>query len=629
MSVATQILRLPENVFYQAIYHFQLSWAASASTLLDSALTYGQSVTPRLAEHLSVVRLFSTIVNSGWLACEAIELFRVLQGKNIFLFTHTISGSPWVERLGQVARQIFEQAPVLVLGAGSAALSFVGSKFYRAVFPSRSPEALYAPIPAEDRKWVALSLTSQPSQAFGSVIYFARVVANLAIAYFFPQRRLWCILNIITLSYSLMQATQLKWLNFFRTFEFPADVYVKKVIITYSLPLLPNVGRGQQCVIGLEDNPPYCFSPQSPMDLDCLIRYIYSASKKFLDHWDWSTFRVTHTMNGTVTKITHHAKITLSQANLPRCPITRIHPSSHDVKAQFWDNDASKGEFKTTVRLTPDATASAVQPLLTETFLTRLGAVYTAFSAGLAMMQQGYPELLEKIVSGQKILSLVDLGALLYNYHQLYRIFYDRYVIFNVQKHTPQDRVTRAQIRLASTRLEHSRLQTAIDEAIEAKKITRGDNNHLFSQSVDAQALLEQYSLSLTEFANALNEHETALTEQTSTSTSLEKKHHTHLLIAMGVGVVGLSVISALVADLLTKQLRPAYDTKIGWGVPWMRYGSQSIFVSRIVMDLSLAYFSPDRFSHLFSALFQSVTLWNLAKLPWIKTGVRVRKATV
>ena len=97
----------------------------------------------------------------------------------------------------------------------------------------------------------------------------------------------------------------------------------------------------------------------------------------------------------------------------------------------------------------------------------------------------------------------------------------------------------------------------------------------------------------------------------------------------MGVGVVGLSAISALVADLLTKQLRPAYDTKIGWSVPWMRYGSQSIFVSRIVMDLSLAYFSPDRFSHLFSALFQSVTLWNLAKLPWVKTGFRVSKATV
>jgi len=621
MGVVKQILHLPENVFYQTIYHFQVSWAASASAFLDSALIYGQSATPRLAEHLSITRLFSTIVNGGWLACEAIELFRALQGKNIFLFTNTISGAPWVEHLGQVAKKIFEIVPIqIILGAGSAALSFVGSKFYRAVFPARSPEALYAPISTEERKWVALSLSSQPSQAFSSVIYFARIVANLPIVYFFPQRRLWCILNIATLSYSLMKTTQLKWLNFSRSFEFPVKDAVKKVIITYSLPLLPNVGRGQQCVIGLEDNPPYCFSPQSPMDLDCLIGYICMASKKFLDRWDWSTFKVTHKMNRTVTRTTYQAKITLSQANLPRCPVTRIHPSSHVVKAQFWDHDASKGEFETTVSLTPDTTASTVQPLLSETFLTRLGAVYTAFAAGLAMMQQRYPELLKKIVSAQKILSVLDLGVLLCNYYQLYRIFYDRYVAFNVQQLTPQDRVTRTQTRLESARLECSRLQTAIDKAIEAKKITRNDNNDLLPQSVDAEALIDQYNLSLREFADALNEHEAALTEQISTRTSLEKKYLTYLLIAMGVGVVGLSVISALVASLLTKLPRPAYDKKIGWGVPWMRYGTQSIFVSRIVMDLSLAYFSPDRFSHLFSALFQSVTLWNLAKLPQIKT---------
>ena len=80
MGVVKQILHLPENVFYQTIYHFQVSWAASASAFLDSALIYGQSATPRLAEHLSITRLFSTIVNGGWLACEAIELFRALQG---------------------------------------------------------------------------------------------------------------------------------------------------------------------------------------------------------------------------------------------------------------------------------------------------------------------------------------------------------------------------------------------------------------------------------------------------------------------------------------------------------------------------------------------------------------------
>ncbi len=87
MGLTTSILGLPENIFYQAIDRFQGSWAASAFALMDGFLMHRQTASPRMAEHLNSIRLFSNIINTGWLAWDALQLFNSFCAKDFSALT--------------------------------------------------------------------------------------------------------------------------------------------------------------------------------------------------------------------------------------------------------------------------------------------------------------------------------------------------------------------------------------------------------------------------------------------------------------------------------------------------------------------------------------------------------------
>ncbi len=512
---------------------------------------------------------------------------------------------------------------------------------------NETPPEFLDGIPIEKRHSVTLNFETPASQITGQGIYIARIVMNLATAYLSCEQSLYCALNAIGLAYSLLKTTQLKWLKFSREFEYPRPpepipkpivtlvyntfkVAPKKFLFSYFCPLFPNLSKESECLICLGDNPSFCFCPYSPIDETCLVTTIYNASKDFDQNLDLSFKRITEGKT-----VTYHAKIPMPQKNLPKCPHCKKYPSTHFIEGKYWDwdNNSEKGGlFQTTVHIIPDPSASPERPLFSETFWTRLGIIYNTFQLGLATMQHRHPELAGKILCMQRVLSLFDVGLLVQNYKQLYRTFYQRHIPTWVQQNIPRQRLENAERRLETARLEGAFLYDAISKAIEEGTIDQTEDG-LEAKSNEAHSLLVQYDQKMTEYQQAFLEKEEAQKEQAAALLSLEKTSRIHLIIKMGLGVAVLTAASAGVVslmhrlptaidltDLLKKIVAPEDlgNIKASWSIPWLEYASQSLLVSKIVVNLALAFFSTHRISYLSSAFLQTLTFLKISKLSWI-----------
>ncbi len=616
----------PERVLCQAISHFQTSWAASACTLADAALIYKQTTSLRLSEHLHPIRWFSNIVSGGWALWEAKELVDAFKKRSI------------------TTNPPIEVASFLVIGA----ITLLGAWFFPRTRPIPKEWNIEAQILEEKtekngiKSQVTLSLQPPRLQAIGYAIYLSRIVMNLAIAYLSPQRRLLCSLNTLALMVSLLKTHQLKWLNFSRRFDFtallepdndPACLSIKQKIFSYVLPLLPPTGEAEKCPICQEETPTTCFTPKEPYHNSCLIDKIFEKSDYFLDN-NKNIFTTTaHYKSGFHTHNTYSYKVKIPQENLPASSTSRIYPSNHFL--QLIIEDPIHGKLPTTIEWITDSNAPQTRPLLSPTFWARLDSIYSAFQTLLAQMHHRHPELAGKILSAKHILSLFDVGMLIQNYYQLFHVLYQRHIPSKIHQNAPDDKVEEARSQLDAVNLQLSTLKDSVDAAIEAGTITTKIKVYN-SQTPETKVLLTRYNAVLKQLEQAYNRHEAALENHTKLKASLEDKYCSILLLGLGVGSIALGGIAALAVSFLNRQLRPAFNLtealkkiaapadfnnmKVSWSAPWLQYISQCLFVSRIVVNLALAYFSSvNRRSYFLSASFQSLTLWKLAQLPWIK----------
>jgi hypothetical protein len=505
MALITQVLHASENIFYQAISRFQGSWLAPTSALVDSGLVYGQTVSPHMSSHTNSISLFSSIINTGWIAWDAFTLSSAFQTKEVSLLSALLSSNSMpLVRMTHIAGAIFSMG---------AALTAVRSIYQWASSPKKVPQNWLDNIAQEDQQSVSLKFEYPWTKSYSQAIYLTRIIMNVAIACLSPERALLCGINAAGLAYGLLKTTQVKWLNFTRLFKFPKQtindlfkappyhqdqVERKELTFSYIFPLLPNPIAGSVCVVCQDKNPTTGFSPASPLHPNCLARYIYQNSKSIGTH----IINPRYTQHIQPEKAYYSVELKIPESDLPSCPVGKNHPASHYVKAEF--TDWNKGQVATTVNVIPDTSIASLPPLLSERFLAPLGAVYSAFQAGLTALLHRHHELAWKIITAQKVLCLFDIGLLVQNYYQLYRTLYEKTVPKMVHLNASQQPLNAAQARCDAAGLKESFLRDKIEEAPQAKSITQ--RSVFRSTSAPAENLL-----------NTLNSSYAALTKLENT----------------------------------------------------------------------------------------------------------------
>ncbi|HVW99999.1 MAG TPA: hypothetical protein VHA52_06165, partial [Candidatus Babeliaceae bacterium] len=202
------------------------------------------------------------------------------------------------------------------------------------------------------------------------ILYLIRIVMNSVMAYFSPERRLVCRLNIVGSVYSLWKIHQVKWLAFTRIFKgeispppnfAPTRCNPKEIIFKYHFPLFPNSDSKSKCQTCQDDAPPFslCF-PHAPFDTECLVHYLRTATKGLKKAE--RSFKYYENQYGTITH--YNANIQLSQSDLPKCEECLTSFDNHFLEAQYVDWDKSKGHFNTRINISPDPDRSPSRPLI-------------------------------------------------------------------------------------------------------------------------------------------------------------------------------------------------------------------------------------------------------------------------
>lgn len=613
MSIATKLLtdglKLGENIFYQAIDRFSLSWAVSASTGIDAALMYNQS-RHHLADNVQKIRLLSNVLNTGWIVWDAIELYRAFGSKEVV---------PFDARKSMIGK-------ALILGAS---ISLAYSIYKWISFPITPPQEWLNEVPEEKRGAIALRLTQPEAQVYGQIVYVSRLIMQTATAILSPEKALICGLNAASLALSLIKTVNLQWLKFSFVLNSPRPIILdptkvncKQLSFSYNLPLLPS-HSSNQCEICYDDNPPASFCPTSPMDMPCLVNYIYTQTLKIKDVSEGS-----FTREG----IKLIAALKISQKLLPQSTI-RTYPSSHHLEAEYtsWEH----GRFNTSLEIIPDEGASKPISFLTETFWARLDMVYSTFQTGLTAMIERHHNLASKIVLAQAVLIPFDAMMLLQNYYQLYSVFYDKIVLAAVRENTPVGAVNAAQTRYDNARLEESRLRAQITQAMQNGSIIQ-IGNQTWGTTPATNALISNYNHSLVELTQSVEQQKTAIQAQKKTKHSLENQYRNSLYKKMAVASVAVAALTAFGAIYLSQRFKSAVNLtdllkkiaspedvgriQLTWNMPWIPYLSQCILANRIMVNLSLSLVSPkNKKSYLAAALLQSLGMTKLAQLPWVK----------
>jgi hypothetical protein len=765
ITTLRQAIQAPENIFYQAIQQSQWSWVAGATTVLDSALTFGPRFSLHLSNNLYPARLFLNIVNTGWLTWDIVQLAKIFESKNI-----TLSVPPVVYGAMGVASLVFG----IALKVNPAFVKSCGARLLNGAYQIQSDL-----LSEEDKKVITLEAVHPKSQAYAQVVYLARIVVNFTLACLSPEKRLWAGLNILGLTSSFFNLKQLQWVSLTRKFSFPSPENLQEGY-TYRKEWLFK----------------YTFIPRSWCSHAVLsIKTLISESQRFADNIGWSAREK---------GAKHFVHIKVPQENLPSCSSCHAYPANHFLEAKHIDWDSSKGDTTTTVEIGPDTAALPPQPFLTLSLFARLGAVFSLFQWGLAVMHNRHAELAGKILFGQKLLALFDLGAVAYSYHQLYAIFYQKYVVGSAQRDVPKDMLRQVEAQIAQEQQEVSRLKGEIrasfargeigsaigswvafsqeaHDVIQAVRICDGivgaEGGGVRATTQDGQALLERFaqclsngemflsrtgvplstevksllvgagkklhdgghtddaitqriqqameagqivkvdpttqllSLSpqgagmidkvrqamengiiaiedglfvsklestlghqlLIELQDACNRYEVVFIRQgiaipitpaakglliqslaaqqrlkeaqdkkpvaekaiEQAQAGLRFKYDDALVMKMCFGMVAAVGASFLVASLTNRVLRPSIDLTemlkkvappadfaqmtIGWTIPWLEYYSQALIAHKLFLTIALAIFSPHRASFALSALFQGLTLWKVAQLPWVK----------
>jgi hypothetical protein len=458
-SWATQILRAPENIFYQAIQRSQVTWVGAAWTGVNVALAYGQTVSPYFSRNLDLNRIFSTAINAGWILGDLAMLseeITVIRGSGVFLSTL----------------------------AGSIFLNFAGTWLYKKGDPlesfSESAKSFSITVNHTSRKW----------QSWDQTLVLSRALMNLVIACLSPQYRLWAGFNAIGLGYSYLKNAQIKWLKLSWKHDFPAldpaelleltknnpkKYYGKALQVDYEFPLFPNSNQKAQCVICLEDNPPFNFCPpHAPFHLKCLAQNLSKDIEKWEEGSDPSFItRNWHDQFDRYLYSSWEVAIKASDSIFPSCPVCKKHSENHYLDAQYFDQDTSKGHVKTTLEWIRDSDNTSVKFTNFDALWARLGAIYSTFQAGLAIMHQRHHDIADKIALLKKVSLLFDVGTIAHHYWQLYNLLYEKYVVTKAKNDTPQERAKKAASALEAERLEHNRLTDAIETAVSEGKILK------------------------------------------------------------------------------------------------------------------------------------------------------------
>lgn len=458
-TLLSQILRAPENVVYQAIQQFQIPWAGAAWTGIDTALTYAERTSPYFNRNFYLHQIFSNVINTGWLVWDVALLAIAFKQKKISYH--------W---------------PLTLSMFGCGPLFYFLENRFRQKYP------ILIETPTEmKQKGVTLSYSLPLSQSYIQALYLSRMVMNVAAAYLFPFYRVWTALNALGLGYSFLKNRQLKWLKFSREFQFPKKpplelqelskqnkVLVDRIRCDYLVPLFSNQNAQANCTLCQAENPPFSFCvPHAPSDLDCLVNQIFKSSDNLLNDLKLSFEATKRSMNSVNIGTSYNANLTIPESSLPKCLECRNSPANHTLDAQYFDQVLPQEHFKTSLFITPDPKASHLKFVKFDTLWARVNALYSSFQFGLALMQKHHPDLAAKIAIGQKILSLFDVGSIVYHSWKLYDLLYDKYVIKKAQQETPQSSLKNAEQNLENARLQHSQLQDSLQEAIANRTILK------------------------------------------------------------------------------------------------------------------------------------------------------------
>ena len=466
-NAATQILRMPEVFFYQAIQQCRVEWIGAAWAGVNASLAYGQTVSSYFSRNLDLNQLFSSAINTGWLLWDFSILSEALQQRHIstvvsaVLFTSTVTGAFF--------------------------LHFAGSWLYKKTYPLEPlPETL-------QQAGITLNYSSRISQSCNQAFALTRIVINVAIACFLPQYRLWAGFNVIGLGYSYLKNAQIQWLKISREFNFAptnTDVTVsvfqdilnglqdksnpKQLRFDYEFPLFSNEGQERPCMICLEDTPFNSCPPHAPIHPNCFARNLQQPLETCLKSYD-SHFRKTTHKNeyGQYLGTSYSVKLEISKSNFPRCSGCKQQSDNHTLEAQYFDQDSLKGHFTTTVEWTHDPNANRVKFISMDSLWARLGAIYSIFQAALAIMQQRHPDIAGKIATLKKMLTPFDLGAIVHHYWQLYQLLYEKYVVIKARNDTPQVRAEAARKSLEELRLNDSNLNNDLEAGYSEGKILK------------------------------------------------------------------------------------------------------------------------------------------------------------
>lgn len=278
------------------------------------------------------------------------------------------------------------------------------------------------------RKEAEVEISENPSfqQKFAQRLHITQLVLNIALACL-VQNRFWLVLNVIGSSYNYLKNSQLKWLNFSKTFNvalparnwqnflpgaFNAQLRISKVKITYNMLSLSSksVPTEENCSICLDSNPDTRFCTSHWYHQACLIDLVKTKSNVFANKTSYQRTSTRHYTNGVYTHTSHAYNVDIPQDNLPSCPNCRDFPPQNDCEILVSDEDY--GDFQANVHIVRPSSSN-------QAIFEKIYTAYNTAQAGLTYLQQ-YPELTAAIFKIQKFLLVTDLLGLACTTYFLY-----------------------------------------------------------------------------------------------------------------------------------------------------------------------------------------------------------------
>lgn len=411
-------LRLPEILCYQAADcgNLPLSFAGAIYSGIQAAIIHKTTSDPKWSQEIHKIQTVFNIIDVGILLWSAGKLINLIEkGYGISLINRFDWDNPWT-----TWRMVgFNGGFALcALASGALGLKVISSINQRLARKDAAKDLL----PKEDQdklKNITLKWEAVDYQKFTQLLYFAKMLSSVALAYFSSSNKLSFLASTLFPIYSFCKVAKLDWLKLTRSF----DLQFGRVDITYRTLIMQSTPSNDDCVICLnnEPKPDYYFCGKHAYHIDCHLNTIIGASDNFLNldlsSDDSPITLITHTKNGSVTS--RHYKIILQESALPKDPLCNSRPPHSYFEGRV--QDYTYGSLSASIEVNTD------QPLIATSTMATIQSIYSLAQVILSTMQHYFSDWAPSIFKLQQAMMITDTLALGDTSYRLFKEMEKRY----------------------------------------------------------------------------------------------------------------------------------------------------------------------------------------------------------